>query len=98
LRDVDPVTATRMSFFLGHGGADRGRAAVGGFGPRGHRRRRGLGAIVVGVVMSFVGACGLIAWLLRFVIRHSIVTFIWYRVGLAIPVITGLVAGVLSAT
>jgi undecaprenyl-diphosphatase len=58
----------------------------------------GWGPTAVGVVVSFVVAYASIAWLLRYVARHSIVVFVWYRVGLGLLLAAGLVSGVLSAT
>ncbi len=52
----------------------------------------------VGTVVSFIVAYASIAWLLRYVSRHSIITFVWYRVVLGALLVAGLAAGVLSAT
>ena len=46
--------------------------------------------------MSFAYAS--IAWLLRFVAKHSITVFIWYRVSLAAVIAVLLVTGQLSPT
>jgi len=60
--------------------------------------RVGWGATAVGTVISFVVAYASIAWLLKYVSRHSIVTFVWYRLGLAALLIAALATGVLAAT
>ncbi|OLB78406.1 MAG: undecaprenyl-diphosphatase UppP [Actinobacteria bacterium 13_2_20CM_2_71_6] len=96
LRDLDRVTATRMSFFLGipalsaAGLYELKDALKGG--------TVGVPALVVGTAVSFVVAYASIAWLLRFVVRHSIVTFVWYRVGLGALLMVALGAGWLAAT
>ncbi|MFD0746430.1 undecaprenyl-diphosphate phosphatase [Phytohabitans flavus] len=51
-----------------------------------------------GVLVSFVVAYASIAWLLRYVSRHSIVVFAGYRVALGLLLAAGLVTGALSAT
>jgi len=96
LRDLDRVTATRLSFFLGipaltAAGLYELKDAL-------HGNTVGVPALAVGTLVSFVVAYVSIAWLLRFVVRHSIVTFVWYRVGLGAVLIVALAAGWLSAT
>jgi undecaprenyl-diphosphatase len=98
LRDLDRVTATRMSFFLGIPAL----TAAGIFEALSARKdvaaSVGWAATGVGTVVSFVVAYASIAWLLRYVSRHSIIGFVWYRVILGVLLIAGLSAGVLSAT
>jgi undecaprenyl-diphosphatase len=96
LRDLDRVTATRLAFFLGIPAL----AAAGLYELKDALKGTSVGvpALVVGTVVSFVVAYATIAWLLRFVVRHSIVTFVWYRVALGIALAVALGAGVLSAT
>ena len=48
--------------------------------------------------VSFVVAYVSIAWLLRFVAKHSITVFIWYRVALAAVIAMLLGTGMLSPT
>ena len=95
LRDLDRVTATRLSFFLGipaltAAGLYELKDAFSG----------DIGAvpIIVGTVVSFGVAYASVAWLLKFVAGHSIVTFVWYRIGLGVLIMVLLGAGVLSAT
>jgi undecaprenyl-diphosphatase len=96
LLDLDRVTATRLSFFLGipaltaAGLFELKDALKGG--------TVGVPALAVGTVVSFVVAYVSIAWLLRFVVRHSIVAFVWYRVALGAAVLVALSTSVLSAT
>jgi undecaprenyl-diphosphatase len=96
LRDLDRVTATRLAFFLGipallGGGAFELKDALSG-------PSVGVPALLVGTVVSFVVGYASIAWLLRFVARHSIVTFVWYRVILGLILVVGLSAFGWSAT
>jgi undecaprenyl-diphosphatase len=96
LRDLDRVTATRLSFFLGIPAL----TAAGLFELKDALKGDSVGipALVVGTVVSFVVAYASIAWLLRYVARHSIVTFVWYRVGLGVLLLGLLATGALSAT
>jgi undecaprenyl-diphosphatase len=48
--------------------------------------------------VSFVVGYASIAWLLRFVVEHSITVFIWYRVALAAVIAVLLGTGMLSPT
>jgi undecaprenyl-diphosphatase len=84
LRGLDRVTATRLSFFLAipaltaAGLLELREALTGGVG---------LAPTVVGTVVSFVVAYASIAFLLRFVARHSIVAFVPYRVVVGVLVL-----------
>lgn len=95
-RDLDRVTATRLSFFLGIPAL----TAAGLFELKDALKGDSVGvpALVVGTAVSFVVAYVSIAWLLRFVVRHSIVTFVWYRVTLGVLLIVALATSVLAAT
>jgi undecaprenyl-diphosphatase len=96
LRDLDRVTATRLSFFLaipalvGAGvlelGEVRGSDSV------------STAALVVGIGVSFLVAYAAVAWLLRFVARHTLMAFVWYRLAFGTFVIILLSAGVVTAT
>ena len=95
LRDLDRVTATRLSFFLGipaltAAGLFELKDAV-------HGNSVGVPALVVGTVVSFAVAYAAIAWLLRFVVRHPITVFVWYRVALGALLCLALTAGWLAA-
>jgi undecaprenyl-diphosphatase len=96
LRDLDRVAATRLSFFLGvpaliAAGLYELKDALGG-------DKVGTSALVVGTVVSFVVAYASIAWLLRFVAHHTLMTFVWYRVILGAILIFLLVNGTIAAT
>jgi undecaprenyl-diphosphatase len=53
---------------------------------------------LVGTVVSFVVAYCSVAWMLRFVARHTIRVFVWYRWALGVGLIVALSVGALSAT
>ncbi|GAA4354929.1 undecaprenyl-diphosphate phosphatase [Angustibacter luteus] len=94
-RGLDRVTATRLSFFL----AIPALTAAGLFELKDvDTAVVGWGQILVGTVTAFVVALASIAWLLRFVAKHPITVFIWYRVALALATAVLLVTGVLTAT
>jgi undecaprenyl-diphosphatase len=84
LRDLDRVTATRLSFFLSipaltaAGLLELKDSLSGGVG---------LGPTLVGTVVAFVVAYASIAWLLRFVAHHSIAKFVPYRVALGVVIL-----------
>jgi undecaprenyl-diphosphatase len=98
LRDLDRVTATRMSFFLGIPAL----TAAGALEALDQRKvistTVGWGPTALGIVISFVVAYATIAWLLRFVSGHSLITFVWYRVILGVLLIVALATGFVAAT
>jgi undecaprenyl-diphosphatase len=94
-RDLDRVTATRLSFFLSipallAAGLFELKDALGG--------SISVGETVVGTVVAFVVAYATVAWLLRFVAHHPITWFIPYRVGLGLVLIGLLATNAISAT
>ncbi|GAA5195779.1 undecaprenyl-diphosphate phosphatase [Rugosimonospora acidiphila] len=96
LRDLDRVTATRLSFFLGipallGGGALELKDALTGPSVGG-------AALAVGTVVSFIVGYASIAWLLRFVAKYGLISFVWYRVLLGVALIIALATGALAAT
>ena len=95
-RGLDRVTATRLSFFL----AIPALTAAGLFELEGRRhrgRRLGPDPGRDGGRRSSSRYAS-IAWLLRFVAKHPITVFVWYRVALALVTAILLVTGVLTAT
>jgi undecaprenyl-diphosphatase len=54
--------------------------------------------MVVATVIAFVLGYASIAWLLRYVARHSVYVFVWYRVALGLLMFLALGTGWLSAT
>ncbi|MFF5522948.1 undecaprenyl-diphosphate phosphatase [Streptomyces coeruleorubidus] len=92
--DLDRVAATRLSFFLGipaltGAGLYELKDALG----------TGVGAapLAVGTLVSFVVAYGSIAWLLRFVAKHSFNAFVIYRIVVGVLLFSLLGAGVLHS-
>jgi undecaprenyl-diphosphatase len=98
LRDLDRVTATRLSFLLGIPALTAAGLLEAVSAKDDIAARVGWVPTAVGTAVSFVVAYASIAWLLRFVSRNSIIPFVWYRVTLAVLLIVGLTTGVLSAT
>ncbi|MFB6961026.1 undecaprenyl-diphosphate phosphatase [Streptomyces sp. NPDC056309] len=92
--DLDRVAATRLSFFLG-------LPALTGAGI--YELKDALGASVgavplaVGTVVSFVVAYASIAWLLKFVAKHSFNAFVVYRILIGLLLFGLLGTGVLSS-
>ncbi|MFF4956183.1 undecaprenyl-diphosphate phosphatase [Streptomyces sp. NPDC001222] len=92
--DIDRVAATRLSFFLGipaltGAGLYELKDAVGA----------GVGAapLAVGTAVSFAVAYASIAWLLKFVAKHSFNAFVIYRIVVGVGLLGLLATGVLSA-
>jgi undecaprenyl-diphosphatase len=92
--DLDRIAATRLSFFLGipaltGAGLYELKDAVG----------TGVGAapLAIGTAVSFVVAYASIAWLLRFISRHSFNAFVVYRLVVGILLLALLGTGVLTA-
>jgi undecaprenyl-diphosphatase len=54
--------------------------------------------MIVATLIAFVIGYACIAWLLRFVVAHSVYVFVWYRIVLGLFVIVLLATGVLQAT
>lgn len=92
--DLDRVAATRLSFFLGI-------PALTGAGVYELKDAVGTGVdtapLVVGTAVSFLVAYASIAWLLRFIARHSFDLFVVYRVVVGLLLFALLGAGTLSA-
>ncbi|SNX56380.1 undecaprenyl-diphosphatase [Streptomyces sp. TLI_55] len=92
--DLDRVAATRLSFFLGipaltGAGIYELKDALG----------TGVGAapLAVGTVVSFVVAYGSIAWLLKYVAKHSFNAFVIYRIVVGVLLFGLLATGVLDS-
>lgn len=54
--------------------------------------------MVVATLVAFAVGYATIAWLLRYVQRHSVYLFVWYRVALGLVVLALLATGTISAT
>jgi undecaprenyl-diphosphatase len=95
LRGLDRVAATRIAFLLGipalvGAGVYELKDALNG----------DVGAVqlIVGTVVSFVVAYASIAWLLRFVAKHTIEVFAFYRVLLGVVLVILLATSTITAT
>lgn len=97
-RGFDRVTVTRLSFFL----AIPALLAAGLLETvsKAGNISTGVGWIptLVATAISFVVAYASIAWLLKYVARHSFTAFIVYRIVLGLVLIALLATGILSAT
>jgi undecaprenyl-diphosphatase len=58
----------------------------------------GAGLTGIALIMAFIVGLASIAWLMRYISRHSTFIFIWYRVALGIALIVLLSTGVIDAT
>ncbi|KQX64047.1 MULTISPECIES: undecaprenyl-diphosphate phosphatase [unclassified Streptomyces] len=92
--DLDRVAATRLSFFLGI-------PALTGAGIYELKDALGTGAgaapLAVGTVVSFAVAYASIAWLLKYVAKHSFNAFVIYRLVVGVALFGLLAAGVLDS-
>ncbi|MEV0452419.1 undecaprenyl-diphosphate phosphatase [Streptomyces sp. NPDC050600] len=94
LLDLDRVAATRLSFFLGipaltGAGVYELKDAVGA--------SVGLAPLAVGTAVSFAVAYASIAWLLKYVARHSFNAFVIYRVIVGVLLLGLLGTGIIAA-
>ena len=94
LRNLDRVAATRLSFFLSI-------PALTGAGLYELKDATGGGvdilSLIVGTLVSFVVAYASIAWLLRYIAKHSFTLFIVYRIIVGLLLLGLLSAGTLDA-
>lgn len=93
---IDRVTAARFGFLLGIPALVG--AAVLEIPAAVRTGGVGLALTVLGTLVSFVVAYLTVAWMLRFVGRHSIRVFVWYRFALAAVLIVMLTTGFMTAT
>jgi undecaprenyl-diphosphatase len=95
-RGLDRVTAARFSFLLSVPAV----VASGLFEARkiGGPDAPGMGVTVVATIISFAVGLASIAWLIRYVSRHSTFVFIGYRIALGLLLIGLLAGGAVSAT
>jgi undecaprenyl-diphosphatase len=95
MRDIDRVTATRLSFFL----AIPALLAAGLYELKDALSESiGVTPLVIGTLISFVVAYITIAWLLRFVAHHRLDAFAWYRIAIGALLVLALAAGWIAAT
>ncbi|MEV6205639.1 undecaprenyl-diphosphate phosphatase [Kitasatospora sp. NPDC051914] len=92
--DLERVAATRLSFFLGI-------PALTGAGIYELKDALGAGVdplpLIVGTAVSFVVAYASIAWLLKYVAKHSFNAFVFYRIAVGVLLFGLLGTGVLNA-
>ena len=92
--DLDRLAATRLSFFLG-------LPALTGAGLYELKDAVGAGndpvPLIVGTAVSFVVAYASIAWLLKFVAKHSFNSFVLYRIVIGFLLLGLLGAGTLNS-
>ena len=98
LRGLDRVTVTRLSFFLSIPALSAACVlqAVTEFS----NISNGVGwtATIAATVVSFVVAYFAVAWLLRFIARHTYAVFIGYRVALGTVILALVASGTISST
>lgn len=95
MRDIDRVTATRLSFFL----SIPALTAAGLYELKDALSDTiGVTPIIIGTLVSFAVAYVAVAWLLKFVAHHTLAVFIWYRIGLGVLLILALATGWIAAT
>jgi undecaprenyl-diphosphatase len=97
LRDIDRVAVTRLSFFLSIP-ALLGATALQVAEQYGNIAQGvGWGNTIIATVVSFVVAYASVAWLLRYVARHTYLIFIVYRVLIGAVLLVLLATGVIAA-
>jgi undecaprenyl-diphosphatase len=98
LRDLDRVTATRLSFLLGIPALTAAGLLEAVSARDDIAASVGWAPTAVATAVSFGVAYASIAWLLRYVARHSIVVFVWYRLIAGGLLLVALALGWVSAT
>jgi undecaprenyl-diphosphatase len=56
----------------------------------------GAGNLIIATVVSGLAGYAAIAWLLRFLMRNSLMSFVWYRIGLGFVISLALIRGWLT--
>jgi undecaprenyl-diphosphatase len=98
LLGIDRVTATRLSFFLGIPALTAAGVLEAVSQAAQISATVGWMPTLVGIVVSFIVGYASIAWLLKFVANHSLVSFVWYRMAAGVIIIGLLAAGAIAAT
>ncbi len=95
-KGFDRVTATRLAFFLGMPAL----LGAGAYQAVSHFDEVsvgvGWGPTIIGIIASFVVVYLAVAWLIKFVSRHSYQLFVWYRVALGLLLVILLSTNVIS--
>ena len=96
-RGLDRETAARFSFLL-----SIPAVVLSGFFEAvqhaGDKHGPGAGVTGLALIIAFIVGIASIAWLMRYISKHSTVIFVWYRVALGILLIILLSTGAISAT
>jgi undecaprenyl-diphosphatase len=95
---LDRVAVTRLSFFLSIPALTAAGLYEGAKEYDEISNGIGWGPTLLGTAVSFVVAYAAIAWLLRYIARHTFTLFIVYRVAVGALVIALVAAGTLAAT
>ncbi|MDX6238325.1 MAG: undecaprenyl-diphosphatase [Kribbellaceae bacterium] len=93
-RGLDRVAATRLAFLLGIPAL----VGAGLYELKDVNFQVGLVSLLVGTVVSFVVAYVSVAWLLKFVVKHSIEVFAFYRILLGIVLVILLATSTMTPT
>lgn len=98
LRGFNRVTVTRLSFFLSIPALCAAGVLEAGRQYGAISQGVGWPATIIATVISFIVAYVSIAWLLKYIARHTYSIFIYYRIALGIILLALLASGVLSAS
>lgn len=97
-RGFDRVAVTRLSFFLAIPALVAASALEAVSKASDISKGVGWGPTIVATIVTFIVAYASIAWLLKFIARHSFTTFIVYRIAVGIVLIVLLATGAIAAT
>ncbi len=98
LLGLDRVAVTRLSFFLSIPALTAAGIYQGVKEYDEISNGIGWGPTLLGTAVSFVVAYAAVAWLLRYIARHTFSLFIFYRIAIGALVITLVAAGAMAAT
>jgi undecaprenyl-diphosphatase len=97
-RGFDRVAVTRLSFFLAIPALLAAGALEAVTQAKNISGGIGWGPTLLATLVTFIVAYAAIAWLLKYIARHSYAIFIWYRVVVGLLLIVLLATSVLAAT
>lgn len=96
-RGIDRVAATRVSFFLGIPALVAAGLLESVTQAKYISNGVGWGPTIVATIVAFVVGYAAIAWLLRFISKHTFALFVWYRLAIALIIGVLLLAGTITA-
>lgn len=96
-RGIGRVEATRLSFFLGIPALVAAGALESLTQAKHISEGIGWAPTIVATIVAFVVGYIAIAWLLKFISRHSFTIFVWYRFALGVVIAALIAAGVIGA-